>query len=101
MTPIDIREARTGITAAERAETIRRMVDETSKPSDFVRPGHVYPLLAKEGGVLRRAGHTEASSPSLDLAAWRMNPAGVLCEILDPSGDSRDARSTDGTRART
>ncbi len=85
MTPIDIREARTGITAAERAETIRRMVDETSKPSDFVRPGHVYPLLAKEGGVLRRAGHTEAS---VDLARMAgLNPAGVLCEILDPSGD--------------
>ena len=60
LTPIDIAEAKTGITAAERGETIRRIASDECKVDEFVRPGHVYPLLAKEGGVLRRAGHTEA-----------------------------------------
>ncbi len=85
MTPLDFTGCKTGITAAERAETIRRLASETSKPEDFVRPGHVYPLLAKEGGVLRRAGHTEAS---MDLARMAgLAPAGVLCEILNAEGD--------------
>lgn len=85
MTPLDFTGCKTGITAAERAETIRRLASETSKPDDFVRPGHVYPLLAKEGGVLRRAGHTEAS---MDLARMAgLAPAGVLCEILNAEGD--------------
>jgi 3,4-dihydroxy 2-butanone 4-phosphate synthase / GTP cyclohydrolase II len=85
MTPIDSAHARTGITAAERAETIRMIVDSSTRPIDFVRPGHVYPLLAKEGGVLRRAGHTEAS---VDLARMAgLQPAGVLCEVLNESGD--------------
>jgi len=85
MTPLDFTGCKTGITAAERAETIRRLASETSKPEDFVRPGHVYPLLAKEGGVLRRAGHTEAS---MDLARMAgMAPVGVLCEILNAEGD--------------
>jgi 3,4-dihydroxy 2-butanone 4-phosphate synthase/GTP cyclohydrolase II len=85
MTPIDHRGSRTGITAAERSETIRRMIDPTATAEDFVRPGHVYPLLAKEGGVLRRAGHTEAA---VDLARMAgLPPAGVLCEVLDESGD--------------
>ncbi len=90
MTPIDIRHAKTGITAAERSETIRRLADLDCKTDDFVRPGHVYPLLAKQGGVLRRAGHTEAA---MDLARMSgMAAAGVLCEVLDESGDraSRD-----------
>ncbi len=85
MTPLDFAGCRTGITASERAETIRRLASEASKPSDFVRPGHVYPLLAMEGGVLRRAGHTEAS---VDLARMAgLTPSGVVCEILNQEGD--------------
>ncbi len=85
MTPVDYSGSKTGITAAERAETIRRLASDTSAPEDFVRPGHVYPLLAMEGGVLRRAGHTEAA---VDLARMAgLAPAGVLTEILDDSGD--------------
>lgn len=85
LTPIDHVSSKTGITAAERSETIRQMALETSKPTDFVRPGHVYPLLAMEGGVLRRAGHTEAA---VDLARMAgLAPAGVLTEILNDDGD--------------
>lgn len=85
LTPLDHRTARTGITAEERATCVRAIADPDSKVSDFVRPGHVHLLLAKEGGVLRRAGHTEAS---VDLARMAgLQPAGVLCEILDESGD--------------
>jgi 3,4-dihydroxy 2-butanone 4-phosphate synthase/GTP cyclohydrolase II len=85
LTPIDHRDARTGITAQERAHTIKTAVKPDSTVEDFVRPGHVYPLLAKEGGVLRRAGHTEAT---VDLARMAgLSPAGVLCEILNDTGD--------------
>ncbi len=85
MTPVDHAGCKTGITAGERAETIRRLANESSKPSDFVKPGHVYPLVAMEGGVLRRAGHTEAA---VDLARMAgLTPAGVLCEILNSTGD--------------
>jgi 3,4-dihydroxy 2-butanone 4-phosphate synthase/GTP cyclohydrolase II len=85
MTPVDFAGCKTGITAAERAETIRRLARSETKPSDFVKPGHVYPLLAKEGGVLRRAGHTEAS---VDLARMAgLTPSGVVCEILNREGD--------------
>lgn len=90
VTPIDIATARTGITAAERSETIQRVAAPDCRVEDFVRPGHVYPLIAKKGGVLRRAGHTEAA---VDLARMAgLQPAGVLCEILNESGDraSRD-----------
>ena len=83
--PVDHRTCRTGITAQERANTIREIVNPNSKPSDFVRPGHLYPLVAKEGGVLRRAGHTEAA---VDLARMAgLKPAGVLIEILGETGD--------------
>ncbi|MEM9353301.1 MAG: 3,4-dihydroxy-2-butanone-4-phosphate synthase [Planctomycetota bacterium] len=88
--PVDHRTARTGITAAERAKTILSICDPQSVPSDFHRPGHLFPLVAKEGGVLRRAGHTEAA---VDLARMAgLTPAGALCEILDETGDraSRD-----------
>ncbi len=85
MTPVDYNGSKTGITAQERAETIRRLASDTSKPVDFVRPGHVYPLLAMEGGVLRRAGHTEAAVDLPRMAG--LAPAGVLTEILDDSGD--------------
>ncbi len=85
VTPVDHAGCKTGITAAERAETIRRLANPTSQKTDFVQPGHVYPLLAMEGGVLRRAGHTEAA---VDLARMAgLTPAGVLCEILSEDGD--------------
>jgi 3,4-dihydroxy 2-butanone 4-phosphate synthase/GTP cyclohydrolase II len=85
LTPIDHRSIKTGITAEERSRTVQAMIDPKSGPKDFVRPGHVHPLLAKEGGVLRRAGHTEAA---VDLARMAgLAPAGVLCEILDETGE--------------
>jgi len=83
--PVDHCSAKTGITAQERARTIEAMIDPNSRVDDFVRPGHVLPLVAKEGGVLRRAGHTEAT---VDLARMAgLAPAGVLCEILNRDGD--------------
>ena len=83
--PVDHRSARTGITAAERAKTIKALCDPKSEPADFVRPGHLFPLVAKEGGVLRRAGHTEAA---VDLARMAgLTPAGFICEVLAESGD--------------
>jgi 3,4-dihydroxy 2-butanone 4-phosphate synthase/GTP cyclohydrolase II len=85
MTPVDIRGVKTGITATERSDTIRRLAASDSRANEFLRPGHVYPLLAKEGGVLRRAGHTEAAADLAKMAG--LQPAGVLCEILDESGD--------------
>ena len=74
----------TGISASDRAKTIRALVDENTKPEDLGRPGHVFPLRAKAGGVLRRTGHTEAA---LDLARLAgMKPAGVLVEIMNEDG---------------
>jgi 3,4-dihydroxy 2-butanone 4-phosphate synthase/GTP cyclohydrolase II len=74
----------TGISAHDRSKTIQLLADPKSKPSDLVQPGHVFPLRAKAGGVLRRAGHTEAS---VDLARMAgLQPAGVLCEILNADG---------------
>jgi 3,4-dihydroxy 2-butanone 4-phosphate synthase / GTP cyclohydrolase II len=83
--PVDHRTCRTGITAPERATTIRELLNPHAKASDFVRPGHLYPLVAKEGGVLRRAGHTECAVDLARMAGLR--PAGVLIEILGQSGD--------------
>ncbi|MBN1853895.1 MAG: 3,4-dihydroxy-2-butanone-4-phosphate synthase [Pirellulales bacterium] len=83
--PVDHRSTKTGITAGERAMTIQAICDPNSRPTDFVRPGHLFPLVAKEGGVLRRAGHTEAAVDLARLAG--LAPAGVLCEILDERGD--------------
>jgi len=74
----------TGISAADRAAAIRILADAGSKPGDLVQPGHVFPLRAKPGGVLRRAGHTEAAADLAHLAGLR--PAGVLCEILHDDG---------------
>lgn len=83
--PVDHRSGRTGITAPERATTILEIINPASKPVDFVRPGHLFPLVAKEGGVLRRAGHTECA---VDLARMAgLKPAGVLIEILGEHGD--------------
>ena len=74
----------TGISAADRAATIRALVDDDAEPGDFARPGHVFPLRARPGGVLKRAGHTEAA---VDLAALAgVSPVGVLCEIVKPDG---------------
>lgn len=85
LTPLDHVSARTGITASERATCVRAIADPTSKPEDFQRPGHVHMLLAQPGGVLRRAGHTEAA---VDLARMAgLSPAGILCEILDEDGN--------------
>jgi 3,4-dihydroxy 2-butanone 4-phosphate synthase/GTP cyclohydrolase II len=85
LTPLDHISAVTGITAKERAICVRAVADPSSGPDDFQRPGHVHLLAAKEGGVLRRAGHTEAA---VDLARMAgLAPAGVLCEILDEDGD--------------
>ena len=81
---VDLRTCRTGVSAFERAETVRALVDEASRPGDFARPGHVHPIIAQEGGVLRRAGHTEAAVDLARMAGLR--PAGVLIEILDEDG---------------
>lgn len=78
---VDHVSCRTGISAEERARTIRAIVDPETRPSDLLRPGHVPGLIAKEGGVLRRAGHTEATVDLARLAG--LSPAGVLIEILD------------------
>ena len=82
--PVDHREAGTGVSTENRARTLRTLSDPKSRPADFVRPGHVYPLLAKPGGVLRRAGHTEATIDLLQMAGMR--PVGVLIEILSRKG---------------
>lgn len=86
---IDASTTSTGISAYERAETIQKVLSPNSCAEDFKRPGHIFPLEAKEGGVLKRAGHTEAA---VDLAAMAgLYPAGVICEIMNE----------DGTMART
>jgi len=74
----------TGISAADRAHTIRTAVQPNAKPSDLVRPGHVFPIMAQDGGVLSRAGHTEAACDLAELAGFR--PAGILCEIMNDDG---------------
>jgi 3,4-dihydroxy 2-butanone 4-phosphate synthase/GTP cyclohydrolase II len=74
----------TGISAADRAETIRILADPTAVPEDLVQPGHVFPLRARSGGVLQRAGHTEAAVDLANLAGCR--PIGILCEILNDDG---------------
>jgi len=73
-----------GISAADRAETIRVMASPTAVPDDLVQPGHVFPLRAKTGGVLQRAGHTEAAVDLVTLAGAR--PIGVICEIMNDDG---------------
>jgi 3,4-dihydroxy 2-butanone 4-phosphate synthase/GTP cyclohydrolase II len=83
--PIDAKEGTTtGTSAFDRALTIRFAIDKTKKADDFAKPGHVYTLMAKNGGVLRRAGHTEASVDLARLAG--LYPAGVICEIMDEDG---------------
>ncbi len=74
----------TGISAADRAHTIKTMIDPQTTPADIVQPGHIFPLRAREGGVLARAGHTEAIVDMARLAG--LYPAGVICEILNEDG---------------
>jgi 3,4-dihydroxy 2-butanone 4-phosphate synthase/GTP cyclohydrolase II len=81
---VDHRDTATGISAFERARTIRELMEETAKPEDFRRPGHIFPLRAREGGVLKRTGHTEAAVDLAKLAG--LKPAGVICEILNEDG---------------
>lgn len=81
---IDAIECSTGISAQERALTIKRVLDNQSKARDFTRPGHIFPIEYKEGGVLVRAGHTEASVDLAKLAG--LYPAGVICEIMNEDG---------------
>ena len=79
-----VKGASTGISAHDRALTIKCLVDENSRPEDLARPGHVFPIQALDGGVLARAGHTEASTDLARLAGFK--PVGVLCEIMDDDG---------------
>ncbi|MFS0635437.1 bifunctional 3,4-dihydroxy-2-butanone-4-phosphate synthase/GTP cyclohydrolase II [Mesobacillus foraminis] len=81
---VDHKSSTTGISAFERSLTVQELINPESKPSDFKRPGHMFPLIAKKGGVLRRAGHTEAA---VDLAKMADSaPAGVICEIMNEDG---------------
>lgn len=74
----------TGISAGDRAKTIKALIDPNTKQFELARPGHIFPLVAKEGGVLRRTGHTEAAIDFARLAG--LNPAGVICEIMNEDG---------------
>lgn len=81
---VDFAGSRTGISAHERAKTILRLADPDAKAEDFVRPGHIFPLSSELGGVLKRAGHTEAATDLLELAG--LQPTGAICEIIKPDG---------------
>src|SRR5580692_10195554 len=75
----------TGISASDRSRTILALIDPDTKPVDLGRPGHIFPLIAKNGGVLRRSGHTEAAVDLSVLAGFE--PAGVICEIMKEDGE--------------
>jgi 3,4-dihydroxy 2-butanone 4-phosphate synthase/GTP cyclohydrolase II len=82
---VDLRAGTTtGVSSADRAATIRALADVNSKPADFARPGHIFPLRSRRGGVLVRAGHTEAAVDLCQLAG--LKPAGVLCEVMNDDG---------------
>lgn len=81
---VDHKDTTTGISAHERADTVVAMLDPNTAPDDLRRPGHIFPLRAKSGGVLRRAGHTEAAVDLCNMAG--MYPAGVICEIMKEDG---------------
>ena len=81
---VDAKECDTGISAYERALTIKKIMDPETKPEDLIRPGHIFPLEARNGGVLKRAGHTEAAVDLARLAG--LEPAGVICEIMSDDG---------------
>ena len=74
----------TGISATDRAKTLKLLADSDTKPEDLVRPGHIFPLIAKKGGVLEREGHTEAAVDLAQMAG--LAPAGIICEILNEDG---------------
>jgi 3,4-dihydroxy 2-butanone 4-phosphate synthase/GTP cyclohydrolase II len=82
--PIDHASCKTGISPFERCATIQAIVNEESRPEDFIRPGHMFPLVARDGGVLARPGHTEASIDLVRMAG--LKPAAVLCEICSSDG---------------
>jgi len=75
-----------GISSMDRAQTILKLADRNSKPNDFIRPGHIFPLIAKSGGIKERRGHTEAAIEIMNLA--KMNSVAVLCEILNEDGET-------------
>lgn len=81
---VDHKSSTTGISAFERSTTIKELINPYSKPEDFIRPGHMFPLIAKNGGVLERPGHTEAAVDLAKLAGSK--PAGVICEIMNDDG---------------
>ncbi|MBS1531558.1 MAG: 3,4-dihydroxy-2-butanone-4-phosphate synthase, partial [Bacteroidetes bacterium] len=81
----------TGISASDRSRTVLSLINPSTLPADLGRPGHIFPLIAKDGGVLRRAGHTEAAIDLAVLAGFE--PAGVICEIVKEDGEM--ARLTD------
>ncbi|TCP58090.1 3,4-dihydroxy 2-butanone 4-phosphate synthase/GTP cyclohydrolase II [Tumebacillus sp. BK434] len=81
---VDGKNTTTGISAFERAETIRALIEDGTKPDEFKKPGHIFPLIAKDGGTLRRAGHTEAAVDLARLAG--AYPSGVICEVLNADG---------------
>jgi len=81
---VDYKTTTTGISAHERAATVQALINKNSQPADFRKPGHIFPLRYKEGGVLRRAGHTEGSVDLTKLAG--LYPAAVICEIMNPDG---------------
>ena len=104
---VDHKNTTTGISAFERAETIKEIVNEKSQTSDFRRPGHVFPLISKKGGVLKRTGHTEASIDLCKLAG--LKEVAVICEIMKDDGEMarvpeliefvKEANSTPAKRA--
>jgi len=81
---VDYYKTHTGISAPERAMTVQALIDSATRPRDLVRPGHIFPLRANEGGVLKRTGHTEAAVDLARLAG--LTPAGVICEIMNEDG---------------
>ncbi|MEE9193817.1 MAG: GTP cyclohydrolase II RibA, partial [Thermodesulfobacteriota bacterium] len=84
--PIDaVKDVTTGISAYDRSKTIYQAISDESKPEDFIKPGHVFPLIARKGGVLVRAGHTEGSVDIARIAG--LKPASVICEIMKDDGD--------------
>jgi 3,4-dihydroxy 2-butanone 4-phosphate synthase / GTP cyclohydrolase II len=84
----------TGISTHDRTLTIQKLLADTSKPTDFVRPGHIFPLIGKEGGVLVRTGHTEGSLDLMKLS--RLQEMAVICEIMDEDGTMLSGRSVHG-----
>jgi 3,4-dihydroxy 2-butanone 4-phosphate synthase/GTP cyclohydrolase II len=81
---VDAKECTTGISAAERSLTIQKIASPMTTGFDFKKPGHIFPLIGKKGGVIERPGHTEASLALMELAG--LGPCAVICEILNPDG---------------